>query len=767
MENKIELLSPAGNIDSFKAAINAGADAIYMGVDKFNARQMAKNFNEDEYIYCIKYAHILDVNVYLTINTLLHDDEIDDAINLVIKLYENGLDAIIVQDIGFMSIIHKILPELSIHVSTQMSVYNLEQVKFLEHLGAKRVVLARELSLKEIEYICSNTTAEIEIFVHGALCVSYSGQCMLSNVIGNRSANRGECAQPCRMKYSLYNSNNEVVVSNKYILSKKDIYGLPYLNELKKIGVKSLKIEGRNKTPEYVAQVTKTYRKYIDNIEYEKINFKDEYELKQIFNRDSFSDGYFNGPRYKESITRLPKNTGIYLGKVIDIKNRYIKIRLEDNVSMHDGIEIISNDGIKASTIVTCILDKNSKILNQTMDIGEIVFIGDINKKVNVGDFVYKTSSYILNKSLKKFFDGTYQKRRKVDINLVLKKEEPVSVATNNLKYNVNVKLDYVPEEAKNKAVKKESIIECFSKTLDTLLEFNLLNIEMDDNIFIPLSIMNELRKKLISSIDESFDQKKVFEKKIEYKKEYESYKKLNNKSLIGEILYIYRFDKKIDYFKYYKEKYNNKLDTVYIDIHDMYKNEKEIFALFKEKVNIYVVLPNVCSSKVDEYIYNRLEYLVKIGVKGIIVGNVGYIDSVVNLKKKYSDLVLIADYSLNIFNKYSAILYNDFNFDVLCPSLELDRKEIIDIQKVSNIEMVKDYITVMTTRYCPLASYVAKRKADTKCSMPCLRDNYYLTDYKNKKYYIVSSNIDCITKIVAKKAELNDFDLRSRKCII
>lgn len=286
MKKEIELLSPAGNIDSFKAAINAGADAIYMGVNRFNARQMAKNFTIDEYIKCINYAHILGVKVYLTINTLMHDDEIKDAIDLVIKLYSKGLDAIIVQDIGFLKAIHMIVPQLPIHASTQMSIYNLEQVKFLEKLGVRRVVLARELSLKEIEYICNNTSLEIEVFIHGALCVSYSGQCMLSSSIGDRSANRGACAQPCRMRYSLYDSSNNKIISDKYLLSKKDIYGLEYITKLKTIGVKSLKIEGRNKTPEYVAQVTKTYRKYIDKEKYENIDANDKYNLKQIFNRD-------------------------------------------------------------------------------------------------------------------------------------------------------------------------------------------------------------------------------------------------------------------------------------------------------------------------------------------------------------------------------------------------------------------------------------------------------------------------------------------------
>lgn len=312
-ENKIELLAPAGNIDSFKAAINSGADAIYMGVDRFNARNMAKNFSLEEYIECIMYAHILNVKVYLTLNTLIYDNEVKDALEMVVKLYSAGLDGVIVQDIGLASLIHKVIPKLPLHASTQMSIYNLEQVKYLEKLGFKRVVLARELTLNEIEYICKNTSLEVEIFVHGALCMCYSGQCVLSQVIGGRSANRGNCAQPCRMKYTLCNKRGKIV-ENRYLLSKKDIFGLDFLQRLLDIGVKSLKIEGRNKTPEYVAGITKTYRKYIDDMLSKKAVKIKDYDKKyvmQIFNRDGMSYGYLDGVRYKESITEnIPKNTG-------------------------------------------------------------------------------------------------------------------------------------------------------------------------------------------------------------------------------------------------------------------------------------------------------------------------------------------------------------------------------------------------------------------------------------------------------------------------
>ena len=206
----IELLAPAGNEDSFKAAVNAGANAVYMGLGKHNARVMAKNFTLESYIDCINYAHIRGVKVYLTLNTLVLDEEIKEALELLAKLYEVGLDAVLVQDIGLARLIHKVFPKLDLHASTQMSVYSLKQVEYLKTLGFKRVVLARELSLEEIKYITSNTDVEIEVFTHGALCVSVSGQCLMSLAIGTRSANRGACAQPCRMPYTLYKENEKI-----------------------------------------------------------------------------------------------------------------------------------------------------------------------------------------------------------------------------------------------------------------------------------------------------------------------------------------------------------------------------------------------------------------------------------------------------------------------------------------------------------------------------------------------------------------------------
>lgn len=770
-ENKIELLAPAGNIDSFKAAINSGADAIYMGVDRFNARNMAKNFSLEEYIECIKYAHILNVKVYLTLNTLIYDNEIKDALELLVKLYSTGLDGVIVQDIGLASLIHKIIPKLPLHASTQMSIYNLEQVKYLEKLGFKRVVLARELTLNEIEYICKNTSLEVEIFVHGALCMCYSGQCVLSQVIGGRSANRGNCAQPCRMKYTLCNKKGKIV-ENRYLLSKKDIFGLDFLQRLLDIGVKSLKIEGRNKTPEYVAGVTKTYKKYIDDMLSKKsVNIKDDDKkyVMQIFNRDGISSGYLDGVRYKESITEnIPKNTGVYLGKVILQKKEYVKVKLETDISLHDGIEILKDNNVIFSNIVTCIKDEDKNIINKKVEKGNIVWLGDVREKIPIDTKIYKTSDYNINNELKKYYNGVYLRKRKIDISLKIKMSKKVLVSISNLDNNISLDIDYVPEVAKNKPLTKESVIDAFSKTKDTLFDFNIVKIEMDNNLFIPVSKLNEFRRTLVLYLEELFNKRIDVKEDLELLDEVIAVKKQKRKidNLNKNILYIYKFNEEIDYIKWYKDTYNKNLDIVYVDICDLYKNKEKIFSTFKGKAEIFVLLPNVGGKNIDSYIFKNLENLVKDGIEGIIVGNIGYIDLACSLKSKYN-LTLVADYSLNIFNKYSAIFYTNLGFDIICPSLELREEDVKSIDEFANIEVVTDFQTIMTSRYCVLGAYIANRKDTSKCSMPCIKDEFYILDSYGKKHDIVCNNIDCVMRIVTKRNRFKNTNLRLRRGII
>lgn len=317
----VELLSPVGNFECLKAAVQNGADSVYFGGDIFSARAFAKNFSTKELKNVISYAKLRGVKTNLTLNTLIKNNEFSEALKLAKNAYENGIDAIIVQDLGLAMKLINTYPDLPIHGSTQMTVHNLNGALELQELGFKRVVLSRELSANEIAYICKNSNIEIECFIHGALCISYSGQCLFSSLLGGRSGNRGKCAGPCRLPFNLLEDGKSI--NSGYLLSTRDLCGLDYLPFLIDAGVTCFKIEGRMKSPEYVATVTRIYRKYIDlacsGNEY-IIDEKDRKELLQMFNRGMSSPGHLsNEPNTELVFKEKPNNMGLFLGIVQNI----------------------------------------------------------------------------------------------------------------------------------------------------------------------------------------------------------------------------------------------------------------------------------------------------------------------------------------------------------------------------------------------------------------------------------------------------------------
>ena len=746
-------MAPAGSYDAFVAAINAGAHAVYMGVNKFNARTMANNLSVEEYILAIDYAHKRNTKVYLTLNTLLFDNEIKEALEIVVRLYNAGLDAVILQDLGVASLIHKLMPDLPLHASTQMSVLNLEQVKYLEKVGFSRVVLGRELSIEEIAHIAKNTSLEIEVFVHGALCVCVSGQCMASTLIGDRSANRGSCAQPCRMKYSLYKSSSKKpLISEKYILSKKDIYGLDKLELLANAGVKSFKIEGRNRTVEYTAGVVSRYRNALDN-SFESPK-KVEKELLQLFNRSGKSEGYLNGVRYKDSISyNTPKNTGIALGKILSTKGDYAKIKLDESIDMHDGVEII-NEKENISFIVTCIKDESGNILNSKCDAGNIVWLGDVKGKCEVGDFVYKTSNSKLNEEARRYLIAKEKnKRMPYNIQINIKRNENISAYVDNER--INVQIEYVPEESKKIWVTEDKIKEVFSRTEDTAVKFINIHANIDDNLFLPISKLNELRRSLVQKLEQS----KCIRRNIDINEisnvlNIEHKKKVDIKTTA---VYMYRYNKETDYIKLCKERYNAKLDKLYVSARDFRIYEKDIMKyIVNDNLEVYFVIPNVVLKNMEKYIKENIERIILSGVKGLVIGNIGYLELASRLKEKYK-IKLVGDYSLNITNKYTA---KEFDIlDCITPLFEAEQSDISGISQIKSLELVEGMATAMTTRYCIIASFAGEVSEKSECKGLCKKDNYYIIDDHIKKYDIVPDNTDCITEIIRNKRKYNNKD--------
>ena len=485
----VELLSPVGDFECLKAAVQNGADSVYFGSSSFSARAFASNFDFEELQKAIDYAKLRGVKTNLTLNTLIKNNEFENAYNLAKKAYEFGIDAIIVQDLGLARTLIKDFPNLAIHASTQMSVHNLQGTLELQKLGFKRVVLARELSLEEIEYICNNSEVEIECFVHGALCISYSGQCLFSSMVGGRSGNRGKCAQPCRLPYTLVDKN-DIELNKGYLLSTRDLCGLEYIPSLINAGVKCFKVEGRMKSPEYVATVTKIYRKYIDlansNSEY-IIDENDKKELMQVFNRGNFSSGHLNSEPNKNLIfDKKPNNMGLYLGNVENYnKNKgYIDLKLKENLSIGDTISLENETG---TYTISELMQKNSNIKNA--NIGQFVTIGRMKGKIKNGDNIFKISSKELSSLA---LDSIKKENKKILLNcqIIVNRDKPLSItvtSSNNIELYKNLNIEYVtdiyPIDSINKPLNKETIIKQISKTTSSPFEFANINISLDENL--------------------------------------------------------------------------------------------------------------------------------------------------------------------------------------------------------------------------------------------------------------------------------------------
>ena len=505
----IDLLAPVGDFECLKAAVQNGANSVYFGADLFSARAFAHNFDIDELKQAIEYAKIRGVKTNLTLNILLKDSEFDSAIRLALKAYEFGIDAIIVQDLGLAMKLIKMLPDLPIHASTQMTIHNLNGALKLQELGFKRVVLARELSMDEIAHICKKTDIEIECFIHGALCISYSGQCLFSSMLGGRSGNRGKCAGPCRLSYDLLDNNKKI--NSGYLLSTKDLCGLDYIPDMIKAGVNCLKIEGRMKSPEYVATVTRIYRKYIDlalsNAPY-KIDEADKKELLQVFNRGMSSCGHLSDePNKKLVYKEKPNHMGLFLGTVQNYnKNKgYVTLKIKEPISMGDKVSLENENG---SYTISELMDKNNNIKETKTN--QTVTIGRIKGNINLGDKIYKISSKALTNNAKESYKN---ENRKVFLNcdVSIKKDLPISIkitSDNNIPeykdLNINYQLSYIPEAALNKPLGKETIIKQISKTNSTPYVFNNININLDNNLHLSkLSMLNELRRTALDKVYE------------------------------------------------------------------------------------------------------------------------------------------------------------------------------------------------------------------------------------------------------------------------
>lgn len=743
--DKPELLSPVGNWESLYAAVQNGCDAIYLGGKSFNARERAENFTREELKEVFEYAHIRGVKVYVTVNTLYKDNEIKDVLQLIENIYHYGVDGVIVQDLGAARLINRAFPDLELHGSTQMTIHNLEGAKYLEKLGFSRLVLARELPLDEIQEIIEETDLNVETFVHGALCICYSGQCLMSSLIGGRSGNRGRCAQPCRLPYTLVNLDDEEIITEElaetYLLSPKDINTLDILPDLIEAGISSFKIEGRMKRPEYTALVTRKYRKYIDyyfeeNYQNYEVSKKDQKEIAQIFNRGGFIPGYYLGKEDLDLISyQRPKNWGVKVGEVIsyDYKSRECRVEVDEKLKPGDGIEIWTTKG------------KNpGLILSEIEREGENIIKFQVKGRIEAGDLVYCTSdNELLSRLQESYRLPDTIKRIEIYGELTAKIGKPMQlIFWDRTGHCVSITGDFVSEEAKNQPVTGEDFREQISKLGNTPYYFGNLELNVDDNLFTPISKINQLRREAVEELDQKRSKQFITTtRNNRLDEKYFDLEPSNSEDKSELSVYL----KKIDYLK---SVLKVGVDRVYCDNKriNLFKIEDLIQQAENYDTEFFVKLPQIAGREEMEEVKEQIKKLEETGIDGYLVPQLGIAQLLKGTDKK-----LVADYPVNNFNSYIINHWRQAGYERVILSPELNLKEIRTIAQYNKIDkevIVYGHLPMMITEYCPIGGVVTGFDCDTDCNQKCLEGNYGLLDRKRMIAPIETDLDNCSTLI-------------------
>ncbi|MBL4931073.1 U32 family peptidase [Clostridium paridis] len=704
---KVELLAPAGSFESLYAAINNGADAVYLGGDKFSARAYASNFNEENMIKAVDYVHMYGLKIYITINTLIKENEIKEALKYIKFLYEIGVDGLIIQDLGLFNLVRNILPDFELHASTQMTVHNGDGALFLKEKGFKRIVLSRELSLKEIEYISKDLDIETEIFVHGALCVCYSGMCLMSSMIGGRSGNRGRCAQSCRLPYTL-----KSLTGNKefkgYLLSPKDICTIEDIKEIISTGTSSLKIEGRMKRPEYVAGVVKEYRKAVDEGE----NKKGKDVLLKLFNREGFSKAYLYKNEGKDMMAyKFPKNTGVLLGKV-DEKSQVV---LQEDLSLKDGVRV-GEGGFVVSKIQV------------NGEIREIAYKGEkaiiYPKQYHRGDELFKTSDTLLLKSLSESYNNIFGKKINLDCTVIFEVGKPIEITVQYADKTFSEKGEII-QKAEKRPLSQERIIDSITKSGDNPYKIVNVKFEKYDEGFLPISALNEIRRKVIEKIQAHEISK--------YKRTLKSSREINSsfgseaKVMAPEKLFIVNTKEQLEAL------FDSGEQNIGVNIYN--KSNKGITIEDVKKIknkNIYLKLPHIIKNEYNQIVKDIEENFLLFS--GIITTNLGIV------KRFNGKINIISDYKSNMFNSNTIKFFKENNVYPYI-SQELNRKEILDVLgKEKNFGMsVYGKTEVMISEYCPIGSTVGGKSSCNNCSAPCINEDFILRDRMNKDFRMLT----------------------------
>ncbi len=780
MNRRIEILAPAGSYESMRAAMNAGCDAVYIGGGSFGARAYANNLDEDALLRAIEEAHIRNKRLYLTVNTLIKEEELIDRLYRFLEhFYLEGLDAVIVQDPGVMHFIHRNFPELPIHASTQTTITMGQGANLLKNLGVTRLVTARELSLQEIKAIKESTDLELETFVHGALCYCYSGQCLMSSILGGRSGNRGRCAQPCRMPYQFYSGDNRMSSDQeKYLLSPKDIQTIGLIPDLVEAGIDSFKIEGRMKRPEYSAGVAAIYRKCTDlYLEYGAKRYQDylkspDYqrdlmELMDLYNRGGFSEGYGRNYHGKQMMSLArPNHSGVYVGEVTLVKGNLVTISLKESVNAQDILEI--RGGEEEAGYEFTLKDGRRKGEALTTNVGRIPTERNKGKAdlraIDKGAAVYRTKN---NELLNRITEAYLAKDRKRGITgrLTARLGEELTLTLSDQEISVTVAKELV-QEARKQPMTREKLTAPIEKLGDTLFYLQELKVQADENIFVPVAWLNELRReaveKLQSAIHASYQRRKVtpaeanpITDRMEEGRDFHQ-AELNIASAVQvntnteEITFgnSVNSDPGICISVRTREQFwealrYREVTSIYGDYEGFEREEIQRMAQSCEATGkgFYLMLPHICRQSTYQGLTKGLRNLWdSAGLRGYLVKNLEEIALLLSLQREgYGAKEIILNHNVYVFNKEAKEFYQEMGINHFTAPLELNAKELKALGIFDCDMMVYGYMPLMVSAQCLHES-----------TGGCTRNKVgeqgkdYLIDRMGKKFYVQSNCNGC-----------------------
>ena len=730
-DRTVELLAPAGDWDCAHAAIENGADAIYFGLDcGFNARFRAQNFGIADLPELMTFLRRRQVRGYVTMNTLVFPSELPALVKVIEKVAESGVDAVLVQDFGVARLVQVICPELEIHASTQMSLTSAETIAAATDLGLARVVLARELSLEEIRSIAAATDMPLEVFIHGALCVAYSGQCLTSESLGGRSANRGQCAQACRLPYELVcDGEDRDLEEVRYLLSPQDLAGYAAIPELMDAGVTSLKIEGRLKTAEYVANITEHYRRAIDEaLTAGTVTVSDESkrEMELSFSR-GFSPGWLAGNNHKRLVPGVSSaKRGIELGTVVDVKRNRIKLHLDAPVALGDGLAIsgIDLENTQGGRIYS--LQDHAYHSTDAMDAGQIAWIGFGRNEIDfdriaLGAQVFKTDDPKLNKRLRKSFSGPDPNRRsQVDIDVIAKTGSPLKLTA---KMAGGVAAEVIGRQdlaaARTRPAHKASLREQVARLGGTPLMLGNFTALIEDSPMVPVSMINDLRRQLVEKLIASLERRPP--RTIDFRA---AEQLIQHRSVAAQPPQTPQISVLCRNLQQLAAVLKTDASLVYVDFQDI-RQYADAVQLARES-NKPIGIATVRMQKPGEM--GLMRVLLRHKPDYILAQNLAAIQFF-----RDHQLPTITDFSLNVANHLSAQWLAGLGVNRLTASYDLNRDQLLDLVgsiDASQLEVViHQHMPMFHMEHCVFCAVLSPGTNKTNCGRPCDRHVVQLRD--------------------------------------